>query len=245
MPATMTDLASRYAECTAPAALRGQLLCSWRFRQAAVADAPVRVLPDGHVDLIWDGAQLFVAGPDRAANLACVPAGRVLSGVRLAPGAATAVLGTALHTLTDQRVALDALWGTAGLAWQHRLEDGADPVLTLQALCRQHAGRSDPTMVWLFAQLAAGTPLQLAALTATLGISERALRRRCQTAFGYGAKTLERILRLQRFLAIAHRHRTLTDAALAAGYGDAPHLVRDARQLAGLAPRELVQQHAG
>lgn len=77
-----------------------------------------------------------------------------------------------------------------------------------------------------------------------VGISERSLRRRCQDAFGYGSKTLERVLRLQRLLRIVRRHRNLTDAALHAGYGDAPHLVRDARQLTGLSPRALVQQHA-
>ncbi|MBB4128251.1 AraC-like DNA-binding protein [Xanthomonas translucens] len=84
----------------------------------------------------------------------------------------------------------------------------------------------------------------MAELTRSLGISERSLRRRCQDAFGYGAKTLERILRLQRFLRIACGHATLTAAALQAGYGDAPHLVRDSRQLTGLSPRELVQRHA-
>ncbi|KLD78565.1 hypothetical protein Y886_09450 [Xanthomonas hyacinthi DSM 19077] len=36
----------------------------------------------------------------------------------------------------------------------------------------------------------------------------------------------------------------LTAAALEAGYGDAPHLVRDSRQLTGLSPRDLVQRHA-
>ncbi|WP_159066516.1 helix-turn-helix domain-containing protein, partial [Xanthomonas citri] len=50
--------------------------------------------------------------------------------------------------------------------------------------------------------------------------------------------------RLQRFLRIVRGHRNLTEAALHAGYGDAPHLVRDARQLTGLSPRALVQQHA-
>ncbi|MEE7560434.1 AraC family transcriptional regulator, partial [Xanthomonas sp. Kuri4-2] len=50
----------RYAEAAAPPALRDRLRCGWRFRQG---DAPetVEVLPDGCVDLIWDGSRLFVA----------------------------------------------------------------------------------------------------------------------------------------------------------------------------------------
>ncbi|KQQ78256.1 AraC family transcriptional regulator [Xanthomonas sp. Leaf131] len=235
---------SRYTELPAPPCLSAQLQCGWRFRQGATAVAPVLVLPDGAVDLIWDGSTVFVAGPDRVANLAAVPAGSVVSGVRLAAGVAAGMLKLPLHAIVDQRVSLESLWGVQGRQWQHRLEDGADPLETLQALCRRHAAPADPQMAWVFDQLAAGRPMRLRALTQALGISERSLRRRCQDAFGYGSKTLERILRMQRFLRMARQHRSLTDAALDAGYGDAPHLVHDARQLTGLSPRLLVQRHA-
>jgi AraC-like DNA-binding protein len=114
----------------------------------------------------------------------------------------------------------------------------------LHALCASRPLQTDQPMAWLFAQLAGADAPRTAELTRSLGISERTLRRRCQDAFGYGAKTLERILRLQRFLRIACGHATLTAAALEAGYGDAPHLVRDSRQLTGLNPRELVRRHA-
>ncbi|MFO3707537.1 DUF6597 domain-containing transcriptional factor, partial [Xanthomonas codiaei] len=80
------DTQSRYTQLLPPPELRTQLRCSWRYRQG-VASAPVRVLPDGCVDLIWDGASLFVAGPDHAATMACVDAGNVLTGVRLTAGA--------------------------------------------------------------------------------------------------------------------------------------------------------------
>ncbi|OAX54548.1 hypothetical protein A6R73_03440 [Xanthomonas translucens pv. poae] len=105
--------------------MRDRLRCSWRFRQGAGEAQPTQVLPDGCVDLIWDGRALFVAGPDHCASSAALAPGSVLSGVRLAPG-----------------------------------------------------------------------------------------------------------------------YATLTAAALQAGYGDAPHLVRDSRQLTGLNPRELVRRHA-
>ncbi|MCE4370414.1 helix-turn-helix domain-containing protein [Xanthomonas hortorum] len=235
---------SCYAESAAPPALRAQLQCSWQFRQSTISMEPVLILPDGSVDLIWDGTTVFVAGPDRTAAMASPASGSVLSGVRLAAGTAAGLLKLPLHAIADQRVALESLWGVQGRTWQHRLEDGADPLHTLHALCQQHTTSQDQQMAWLFDQLAVGRPMRLAELTQSLGISERSLRRRCQNAFGYGSKTLERILRLQRFLRIARQHRTLTDAALDAGYGDAPHLVRDARQLSGLSPRVLVRQHA-
>ncbi|WP_349656698.1 helix-turn-helix domain-containing protein [Xanthomonas sp. 10-10] len=237
------DSESRYAQLPPPPDLHTQLRCSWRYRQGA-ASAPVRVLPDGCVDLIWDGVSLFVAGPDQTANMACVAAGSVLTGVRLSAGAAAGVLGVPLHHLANQRVALEELWGARGHHWQQRLHEGGDALQALHALCRQHATPVDRRMAWAFAQLADHAALRVPALCAALGISERQLRRRCRVAFGYGPKTLERILRLQRFLRLAGHYPTLTAAALEAGYGDAPHLVRDARRLAGLSPRELVQQHA-
>ena len=40
-----------------------------------------------------------------------------------------------------------------------------------------------------------------------LGVSERQLRRRFADAVGYGPKTLARVLRFQRFLALARRRR--------------------------------------
>ncbi|QSQ37448.1 helix-turn-helix domain-containing protein [Xanthomonas translucens] len=235
---------SRYAELDAPPALRDRLRCSWRFRQGAGEAQPTQVLPDGCVDLIWDGRALFVAGPDRCASSAALAPGSVLSGVRLAAGAGACVLGVPLHAIADQRVALEALWDGRGRDWKARLEDGADPLPLLQALCASRPLQTDQPMAWLFAQLAGADAPRMAELRRSLGISERTLRRRCQEAFGYGAKTLERILRLQRFLRLAPGYATLTAAALQAGYGDAPHLVRDSRQLTGLNPRELVQRHA-
>ncbi len=224
--------------------MRDRLRCSWRFRQGAGEAQPTQVLPDGCVDLIWDGRALFVAGPDRCASSAALAPGSVLSGVRLTAGAGACVLGVPLHAIADQRVALEALWDGRGRDWQARLEDGADPLPLLQALCASRPLQTDQPMAWLFAQLAGADAPRMAELRRSLGISECTLRRRCQDAFGYGAKTLERILRLQRFLRLAPGYATLTAAALQAGYGDAPHLVRDSRQLTGFNPRELVQRHA-
>jgi AraC-like DNA-binding protein len=79
-----------------------------------------------------------------------------------------------------------------------------------------------------------------------LDISERTLRRRCQDHFGYGPKTLDRILRFQSFLRIARREREtgLSDMAFAAGYADQAHLSRDIRALCGMSAGALVRQLA-
>lgn len=220
----------------------------WQFRQADRDTTPVRILPDGCVDVIWDGTQLCVAGPDTIAAWADVVAGTTLTGVRLAPGVAEAVFGVPMHALRDQRVALRDLWGARSDALAARLAERAErPALAvrlLQDAVTTLPAAPDPLMAQVFARLA-GTPTsRIAALARDLGIGERQLHRRCLSAFGYCPKTLDRILRLQRLLALAPRQASLTAAAHAAGYADASHLVREAQHLAGLAPGALVRQHA-
>ncbi|HZB51734.1 MAG TPA: helix-turn-helix domain-containing protein, partial [Mycobacteriales bacterium] len=82
----------------------------------------------------------------------------------------------------------------------------------------------------------------VAALAARAGLSERQLHRRCLAAFGYGAKTLDRVLRLQRFLALGRTSPTagMAELAIEAGYADQAHLGHDCRALAGATPTELL-----
>lgn len=54
-----------------------------------------------------------------------------------------------------------------------------------------------------------------------------------------GPKTLQRVLRFQRFMRAAPRVE-LAGAAALAGYADQSHLSRETRRLAGMSPRELV-----
>ncbi|GIJ28456.1 hypothetical protein Vqi01_36180 [Micromonospora qiuiae] len=66
------------------------------------------------------------------------------------------------------------------------------------------------------------------------GLSSRQLQRRCNTAFGYGPKTLHRILRLQRALALARSGQSLATVAAEAGYADQAHLAREVRAMAAV-----------
>ena len=220
------------------------LLCRWNYVQGAHA-APALVLPDACVDLLWDGARLSIAGPDTQAQYAHVAPGRRLQGLRFAPTAAARWMGVPLHALADQRV---------------DLRDIGRP--RLRALGERVAEREDDAMAWLAEQILVGTPPRdramqavharlscaqpdsVAQLARDLGLTERTLLRRCDEAFGYGPKLLARILRLQRFLQRRHRHASLLDAALDAGYYDAAQLAGDARRLTGLTPTQLLAEVA-
>ncbi|MFF7212493.1 helix-turn-helix domain-containing protein [Streptomyces sp. NPDC008238] len=201
-----------------------------------------RVLPDGCIDLIWgEDTGLFAAGPDTTAHLSGSPPGTRYAGLRFAPGVGPAVFGPPAHELRDRRVPLDALWpGAEARRLTERVAAAADPGAVLESVVLSRADRraSSPWGPEVAASLAAGA--RVGAVAEDAGLSERQLHRRCLDAFGYGPKTLARILRLQRALALARDGRPFADVAAHAGYADQAHLARDVRALAGVPLGELL-----
>lgn len=167
----------------APHALDGVWI--GRYPGPGVMD-PARILPDGCIDVIWDGTALVVAAPDA-----------------------------------------DAAAGLLEAELARRASKAVAPDPAVPALARSLAGGRD-----------------VAATAALVGISERQLRRRCLAAVGYGPKTLQRVLRFRRALALARRGEPFADLALAAGYADQSHLANEVRALAGVPLGVLVpRQH--
>ncbi|MDC7806830.1 AraC family transcriptional regulator [Luteimonas sp BLCC-B24] len=169
-----------YREAPPPAALADCIRRVWRYQADVHQASTTRVLPDGCVDLIWNGTRLFVAGPDQQAVVAELAPGARLTGLRLAPGVAHRLLGTSMHALADQRIDADAVLDRRGGELQQCLTDGADPVPTLLAAFASIAVTPDPQMAWLFAQLSGTRPMRLPALAQTLGISARSCSCRLQ-----------------------------------------------------------------
>ena len=198
------------------------------------------VLPDGCMDLLWSDGRLLVAGPDTHAY---VPGGPPASwaGIRLFPGTAPALLGVPAHELRDRRVALADLWPVSEVRrLTDRIAAAAHPASALEELALERATPPDPALHRLVASLAAGRPV---AVTADeLGLGARRLHRRSLTAFGYGPKTLARILRLQRALALAGTGVSYADTAARSGYADQAHLSRDVRVFTGMTLSELLRR---
>ena len=71
-------------------------------------------------------------------------------------------------------------------------------------------------------------------------MGERRLHRRCLDAFGYGPKTLARILRMNRALALARGGTPFATVAAQAGYADQAHLARDVKDMAGVPLSSLI-----
>ncbi|MCX2184742.1 AraC family transcriptional regulator [Streptomyces sp. SKN60] len=220
-----------------PARLAGAVV--WRRELGAAADAADPgtrpVLPDGCMDLIWADGRLLVAGPDTRAYVPRSPAAHY-AGVRFAPGEAAGVLGVEASAVRDERVDLAELWDPrVARRLADRVSGAADRAAALEDLVLRRAADApapDPLLRAVVARLRAGLPVGTAA--DQLGIGVRQLHRRSLAAFGYGPKTLARILRLQRALALVTAGVPAAEAAPRAGCVDQAHLAREMRALTGL-----------
>lgn len=233
----------RYREWAAARALRPFVRCTWSAGPSEPGGEPV--LPDACMDVIWDGARLFVAGPDTG-PAADDGVERARVGIRFRPGAGPLFFGIPASALRDARADLELLWPDAAdlgddlahapsaeaaravleRAVAARVPSAACPdPLVARAVA---AWRADPRGArgsWLCAEDAQG---------------ERQLRRRFVAAVGYGPKRLQRILRFQAFLgACAEPGTGLAELAVRCGYFDQAHLSRETAAMSGRTPTEL------
>ncbi|WP_428965575.1 helix-turn-helix domain-containing protein [Micromonospora fluostatini] len=188
----------------------------------AVVGVPADELRDRRVSLadLWGQA-----AAERVARL-------VADGVAPIPPRAGDRTGWAVGAPPAARV------GPAGAA-NHPAPETVASVLEAVAVERlRRAGGPDPVGRRVAARLAAGATV--AATAAEVGLGARALHRRCRHLFGYGPKTLARILRMRRALDLARAGTPLAEVAARAGYADQAHLTRDVRALTGLPPRALL-----
>jgi AraC-like DNA-binding protein len=198
------------------------------------------VLPDGCMDLLYSEGRLLVAGPDTRAHL---PDGPPVpwSGIRFFPGDAPALLGVPAHELRDRRVELADLWPAREVRrLTDRITAAAEPAMALESLALERAAPCDPELRRLVTVLAAGRTV--AAAADELGIGARRLHRRSLAAFGYGAKTLARILRLRRALALAREGVSYADTAVRTGYADQAHLAREVKTFTGSTLGALIRR---
>lgn len=222
-----------YREYAPPTGLSDVVACLWE--NDAVRDRPQLVVPDGCVDLVWFGDEgLQVVGADTGPHTV-EPVGAMVTGIRLRPGAAGAALGVPATQVRDQRVDLSHLWGNDAVRTAEQLA-GASPhrrlgILTREVLRRRAA--PDPLVVAAVGALSRPSA-QVGTVAADLGVSERQLRRRTLHAVGYGPKTLARVARLRRLIALDGEG--LAVRAVLAGYASQSHMSEEVRRLTGLTP---------
>ena len=243
-----------YREWTASGPIADHVACLWTHALPCSAIPALQVIPDGCVDIIWAEGSLRVAGPDTGPITECFAPGTKIVGLRFRPGAAPPWLGVPALEIVNRRVPLQEFWGTDARRLADRLSETVEPVdaaaVMLSALCARQprAGLTDRAAPTILAAIRRddGASARIPALANDLGLSERTLRRRCENAFGYGPKTLERILRFQRFLKLLRRPAApgLAQLAMESGFADQAHLTREVRSLGGATPAAFMRQLA-
>jgi AraC-like DNA-binding protein len=236
---------SVYAESCPPRWLASHACCVWT-QVAGPSGHVQRVLPDGCADIVWmAGGELVVAGPATGPVLAEIPPGVTAVGVRFGPGAAGAALGQPAHELQDRTVELADLWGATGRELTERMAQASPlrrPGLLAEAVARRLRDAPPPDQVVTRAAALLAGGVQVAEAGREVALGERHLRRRFHEAVGYGPKTLQRIMRMRRFLDIveAMPEPDVGRAAVEVGYADQPHLTRESTALTGLPPIALL-----
>ena len=154
------------------------------------------------------------------------------------------MLGLPLSELRDRRVPLADLRDAGARALPATLSPAAAAAKILDVTGTLLSGSRPDPAISAAASLLRDPAARAEDVAERVGLSERQFRRRSHAAVGYGPKTLQRVLRFQRFVRVLDAADQLPDlAALAAatGYADQPHLTRECAALSGLTPAALAR----
>ena len=215
-----------YREFAPPPDLASHVACTWT--RVAARDATALVIPDACADVIVVGDVAHVAGPaDRPERLP-LRAGTVIHGLRMRPGAARDLLRTDLGELRNEHVELACV--TRAL-----VVDPRQPRASLEQWARVQLAKARPDGAVLHAARLFIDDASVDDAADALGFGARRLHRHVTAACGYGPKTLQRILRLQRAIRLAFT-QPFAAVAAATGYADQAHMTREFAALTGLSP---------
>jgi AraC-like DNA-binding protein len=251
--AEMTSVTQSLQERLPTSGLGDHVACVWV--QQVPHDAPPyphRTTPNGSADLIWClGSAPSLVGPQTGPTEQNLAPGTVIVGIRLRPGAVSAMFGVPARELVDRTVRLDDVWPDAA-ALDEKLAETPSPQAAAIGFERElHAAvragaMLDPLAAETVHRLAAAPTIEVTTVAAMLDISQRHLRRRCEAAIGFPPKVLQRMFRFQRFLALARARDdgrpNLGILAAEAGYADQAHLTREFQRLAGRSPSTALHE---
>ncbi len=244
--------------------------CLWELRTPARArEEPAsleRVLPDGCMEWVFhlgppfridcgggglaeQEPALLVGVTTRAVLLEPSSSGDVV-GVRFRPGGARPFLRARADLWTDQVLPLEVLEDAELTRLLERLQAAprAQRIGVLAQALLERAARSDVAPSPLAGAISTllSTRASIDRVAQACGLSWRQLQRRFRDEVGVGPKKLARLGRLQRSARWLAAGRADGSAiALAAGYSDQAHFVREFRELAGTTPGRYCRERAG
>ena len=244
----------------------------WYSRRGTLPHCRERSLPTGCADIVvpllqdhlirYDSEHAMqarhlrgaiVQGPSDRFSVRGTEGPSAVIGVHFTPGGAAAFFGGALPELRNRTELLEAVWGPASRELHERLQAAGSPQQALRLLdsflLRRLDGSTPPDPLASFAIRAfqrdpAGARVQ--PVQRDSGCSPAQFIRRFEQAVGLTPKRFARVLRFGLLLPSLVRcgPRDWAQVAAGAGYFDQSHLIREFRQLAGMAPGAYAPVHA-
>ncbi len=255
-----------YSEIRPRPPLSSFVECFWTLQSDVPSTQPERILPDGCVELILNfGAQFSQHDNDKqrfqprsflvgqmTGPILISPTGPVqLLGIRFHPGGTFPFLRLPLHEIIDEVVDLGSLSTRLErdlLSVTSQVESLAGKTVAVERfLTKQLSGSDDASCVMMLtAQIVdSGGLVSVDQLAGDAGISSRQLERRFLREVGLGPKMLGRIIRFQQvFRAVEQCNSAWAEIAIACGYYDQAHLIRDFNQFARQTPAVLFQNQS-
>ena len=254
-----------YREWPPSLALAGAVLAYWRVAGDGRSVPSPTILPDAYVEIVinlggavtLDGEVFHGNQPLRAivglldaAIDMHYPPDICTFGIRLHPARAATLLGVAASAVVNIVRPLGQVCKAlddqlAAVVDAHpRIEsaDARDEVeRVLLGFCRRATPNDDLIVRAVDRLLGADLPITVADLAAEVGMSPRHLHRRFLDEVGVSPKRLERLARFARAWrqAVMGPSVTWADLALAHGYADQSHLVREFRTFGARPPAHL------
>ena len=228
---------------------------------------PETILPDGCPEIVFNLADRFkridserpVLQPTAllagqiSRGITIMPTGNVrLFGVRLQPTGAFMISGIRQAELKDKLPGVDEIFGSRG----KELEDAINtspghPEMAaafesfVRSALTRNKRRTDGARVACDMIGRRNGAISVRSVAAELGRSERSLERDFREHVGLSPKVFARIIRFQNAVRRIENatDQKMIEAALASGYFDQPHMIRDFREFAGKSPLEYFNAH--
>lgn len=231
------------------AALAAHVELFWAMQAPSRPADRERVLPSGATELVFNLAEPaqpgLICGP-RSEPFVMTRAGREsFVGIHFKPGGATRLLGVPESELANAFVGLDALWGREAVELTAGLAEAPSPDSALALLERAMLARLERTpeghasVAYALGELAqVPAPRSIGEIGSRAGLSARRFITVFTEQVGLSPKLFARVRRFQRVLHHAHAQPFPDWArlALACGYYDQAHLVRDFGEFASVSP---------
>lgn len=210
-----------------------------------LSDAPLRCYDPESLELRKSIRGPLLSGVRASYAVIDAPSSHEIIGVQFHPGGGHALLGLPVDEVQGLDLPLRALWGAAADELYDRLLNEKSPdcrlaILEAALLARLQANaRLHPVIRHALARLdQPEVPLEISDLAAEAGWSDRYFIRKFSAQVGITPKAFARVRRFQSALRRMQRerHADWVEIALASGYYDQAHFIRDFKAFSGTTP---------